>query len=139
MSADFLDTNVFVYLLDTVDERKHRRARAAVSDALRGDACISHQVVQETLNVITRKLTPPVTPQDARDFFTTTLEPLWTVMPSSDLYARALDVSGRYRFSFYDSLIVAAALGAGCTRLLSEDLQHGQVIDGLRIENPFAT
>ena len=63
--------------------------------------------------------------------------PLWSVMPSTRLYRHALDVRERYRFSFYDSLIVAAALEAGCTRLLSEDLQDGQVIEGLRIENPF--
>lgn len=52
-------------------------------------------------------------------------------------YARALALQDRHRFSFYDSLIVAAALEAGCRRLLTEDLQHGQRIEGLRIENPF--
>jgi predicted nucleic acid-binding protein len=58
-------------------------------------------------------------------------------MPSESLYARTLELHGRYRFSFHDSLIIAAALQAGCTRLLTEDLQHGQMIEGLRIENPF--
>jgi predicted nucleic acid-binding protein len=48
-----------------------------------------------------------------------------------------LDVRQRWRFSFYDSLIVAAAQAAGCRRLLSEDLQHGQRLDGLLVENPF--
>lgn len=52
---------------------------------------------------------------------------------------RALGVAERYGFSFYDSLIVAAALETGCTTLYSEDLHHGQVIDGkLEIQNPFA-
>jgi len=59
-------------------------------------------------------------------------------MPSTALYDRALDLHSRYRFSFYDSLIVAAALEANCTRLFSEDLQHGQRVEGLVIENPFA-
>ncbi len=53
------------------------------------------------------------------------------------LYRSALQLQLRWRFSFYDSLIVAAALEAGCKRLLSEDLQHGQRIETLTIENPF--
>ena len=57
--------------------------------------------------------------------------------PSQGLYHRALDIQARYRYGFYDALIIAAALDAGCTRLYSEDLQHGQRIDGLIIENPF--
>jgi len=67
------------------------------------------------------------------------LLPLWRIMPSQALYQSALDLHARYQFSFYDSLIIAAALAAGCTRLYSEDLQHGQRIEGLTIENPFAT
>ena len=58
-------------------------------------------------------------------------------MPSAGLYTQALELKARWKFSFYDSLIVAAALEAGCKRLYSEDLQHGQRIQGLRIENPF--
>ena len=57
--------------------------------------------------------------------------------PTPALYRRCLDVQERWKYGFYDSLIVAAALEAGCKRLLSEDLQHGQRIEGLRIENPF--
>jgi predicted nucleic acid-binding protein len=57
--------------------------------------------------------------------------------PSASLYHRALDVQSRWKFSFYDSLIVAAALGLGCKTLWSEGLQHGQKIDGLTIRNPF--
>ncbi len=58
-------------------------------------------------------------------------------MPTLALYRRGLDIRARYGFSFYDSLIVAAALESGCTRIYSEDLQHGQQIEGLIIENPF--
>ena len=53
------------------------------------------------------------------------------------LYKRALDIQARYHFGFYDALIIAAALEAGCSRLYSEDLQHGQRIERLTIENPF--
>jgi predicted nucleic acid-binding protein len=53
------------------------------------------------------------------------------------LYHRALDIKARYRFGFYDSLIVAGALAAGCRRLVSEDLQHGQRIEDLEVHDPF--
>jgi predicted nucleic acid-binding protein len=56
---------------------------------------------------------------------------------SIQTHLRALGLSKRYGFSIWDGLIVAAASEARCTKLLTEDLQHGQVIDGLRIENPF--
>jgi predicted nucleic acid-binding protein len=100
-------------------------------------ASISFQVVQETLNVVTRKLPTPMTAEDAGRFLEQVLAPLWRGSPSLALYRRALDLQARYRYSFYDSLIVAAALDAGCSRLYSEDLHDGQRIEGLTIENPF--
>ncbi len=138
MSGDFLDTNIFVYLFDEADQRKHLISRAIVGRGLDdGSATISFQVVQETLSVITGKLRVPVQLPDAREFLASTLAPLWTVQPQPALYARALELRERYGFSFYDSLIVAAAFEAGCDRILSEDLQHGQRIETLVIENPF--
>lgn len=65
--------------------------------------------------------------------------PLVRVVPTPALYRRGLDVQERWKFGFYDSLIVAAALEAGCKRLLSEAMQHGQRIEGLRILNPLKT
>ena len=65
--------------------------------------------------------------------------PLWRVNPTRALYQRGLDLQTRYRFSFYDSLIVAAALDAGCKTLYSEDLQHGQRVEGVTITDPFRT
>lgn len=139
MSDDFIDSNVFVYLVDQTDELKHRTADALVSRALAtGQGVVSFQVVQETLNVITRKLATPVTPHDAARFLDSTLLPLWQVMPSAALYRRSLDIQGRYGYSFYDAIIIAAALEAGCTRLLSEDMQDGHRIEGLTIANPFS-
>lgn len=136
MSADFLDSNVFLYLFDDVDARKRATAERLVTDALaQGSAIVSFQVVQETLNVLTRKL--GATPSDARKLLDTVLAPLWRVGPSPELYARALEVRERYGFSFYDALIVAAAQGAGCARLLTEDLQHGQRLGDLTVVDPF--
>lgn len=138
MSVDFIDSNVFVYLFDEVDADKRQTAQSLIQAALqRHSAQISFQVVQETINVITRKIPVPVTYQDALLFLDTMLLPLWKIHPSRALYRRSLSLQERYRFSFYDSLIVAAALEAGCKTLYSEDLQHGQRIEGLIIENPF--
>lgn len=139
MSVDFIDSNVFIYLFDETDARKRATAERLLQHALEhGGAAISYQVVQETLNVISGRLRHSATPEQARRFLDKVLVPLWRVMPSAALYRRALDIQARWRFGFYDSLIVAAALEAGADRLLSEDLQHGQRIEGLAIENPFA-
>ena len=137
MSADdFLDTNVFVYLFDEADESKRRQAEILVNNVLvRRTGCISFQVVQETLNVLNRRTETPV--DRLREFLDDILVPLWQVNPTASLYRNAISLQGRHGFSFYDSLIVAAALEAGCTRLYSEDLQHGQRIQGLTIVNPF--
>lgn len=137
-AADFLDSNVLVYAFDTRDPRRNTIASTLLAQAQRErSAVISHQVVQETLNVLTRKLVPRLSAADANDTLTEVLAPLWRVQPSAALYARALQLQERYGFSFDDSLIVAAALEAGCQRLLTEDLQHDQQIDGLTIQNPF--
>ena len=134
----FLDTNVFIYLFDETNDHKREKAVRLVQESLVNETgCISYQVVQETLNVITRKLN--ATPEKARQILDDTLIPLWRVNPTRTLYQRSLDLQTRYRFSFYDSLIVAAALEAGCKSLFSEDLQDGQQIEGLTITNPFRT
>lgn len=139
MSADFLDTNVLVYLFDETDERKRTVARHLVYEGLAsGEVCISYQVVQETLSLLTGKLKKRATPDEARRFLDAVLAPLWRVMPSPPLYTRGLELQQRYSLAYYDALILAAALEAGCTRLWSEDMQDGLRIERLTIRNPFA-
>ncbi|RIK85547.1 MAG: VapC toxin family PIN domain ribonuclease [Burkholderiales bacterium] len=118
MSAeDFIDTNVFIYHLDASDPRKQAIAERIVRQALlHGNACISHQVMQECLNVVLRTAQVTLDIAQARAYLETVLAPLLRVSASVALYQRALDVQARWRFGFYDSLIVAAALAAGCTR-----------------------
>lgn len=138
MSAEFIDSNVFIYLFDEDNPGKREVAQRLIQNALiNGMAYISFQVFQETLNIVTRKLKKPATLDQARRFLDSVLVPLWHVMPSQALYQRALTIQTRYRYSFYDSLIIAAAVAGGCTRLYSEDLQDGQRIEGMTIENPF--
>lgn len=138
MNVEFIDSNLFVYLFDQNDERRRTRAREIVENALRnGSGIISYQVVQEVLNVVTHKMQSPLSAGDAMTFCDLMLVPMWRIFPSEHLYRRALDIKQRYSISFYDSLIVAGACEAGCTRLLSEDFQNGQSIEGLQIHNPF--
>ena len=139
MSGDFIDSNVIVHAFDPTDRRKQMVATGLLERALlNGGAWISFQVVQEVLNVLTWRPAPAFSYEDAALLLRETLDRLWRVMPSRRLYESGLNIQARYGYAFYDSLIVAAALDSGCTRLLSEDLQAGQVIDGMTIENPFA-
>ncbi len=137
MNADyFLDTNVFIYLFDETDDYKRTRAESLVRQALEDrNGCISYQVVQETLNVLSGKLN--AAPVRVRRLFEHVLLPLWQVNPSENLYHRGLDLQSRYGYGFYDSLIVAAAIESGCKILFTEDLRQGQQIGELTIQNPF--
>lgn len=138
MSADFFDSNVFLYLFDRSAPGKRAISAHLVDAALdTGSGVISYQVVQDTLSLLTGKFSTVATPDDAGAFLDDILSPLWRVMPTARLYREALRLQDRYGFHFYDSLIVAAALETGCDRLLSEDFQHGQRIEGLAVVNPF--
>ncbi len=137
MNADFfLDTTVFVYMFDETDDPKRTCAENLVQQALEErEGCISYQVVQETVNVLSGKMN--ASPHQVRRIFDHVLLPLWRVNPSERLYHRSLDLQSRYRYGFYDSLIVAAALESGCKILYTEELHQGQQIDDLTIRNPF--
>ena len=137
-AESFVDTNVFVYQLQAAEPRKAEIADRIIRRAIAtGDACISFQVVQEFLNVALRKATVPLDVQGARLYLDNVLAPLLRVPASLELYRRGLEVQNRFQLSFYDALIVAAALEAGCDRLWSEDLQDGLRIGRLQVENPF--
>ena len=139
MSAKaFLDTNILVYTFDSHDLAKRETARTMVGSALRDrTAIISFQVVQEFLNVATRKFATPLTEADSALYLKQVLNPLCEVHSSIDLYQDALDIQERWKYGFYDSLILAASLAGGCDLLFTEDLQHGQKIRDTTIINPF--
>jgi predicted nucleic acid-binding protein len=126
----FLDTNILLYLLSG-DEAKADRAEALLASG----ASISVQVLNEFASVAVGK--KAVGYNELREILSV-IRRFCSVRPldlaTHDL---GLDVAERYRFSIYDSMIVAAALRAGCSTLYSEDLQHGQVIEQLTIRNPF--
>ncbi len=135
----FLDTNLFVYSFDAKSPVKAKKAAHLIRRAAdTGEGIISYQVVQEFFNVALRRFTQPMSVAEAEQYLITVLRPLLSVHSSPTIYLQALRIAEKHRMSWYDSLIVAAALEGQCERLYSEDFQHGQKIESLRIENPFA-
>jgi predicted nucleic acid-binding protein len=135
----FVDTNVLLYAYDASETAKQPVARATL-DSLWADrtGAISSQVLQEFYNAATRKLNPPVSRADAREIID--LYTAWpVVLLEPALTLAATRIEEEHQLSFWDALVVEAARVAGAQRLLTEDMQHGRVIEGVRIENPFAT
>lgn len=131
----FLDTNVVVYADDHDAGAKRTRARELLADALAsGEGVISTQVLQEFFVTVTRKLN--VDPAIARRKVEILAE-MDVVLIDRELILGAIDLHRLHSLSLWDALVVRAAAVAGCGVLLSEDLQDGQVIDGVRIEDPF--
>jgi predicted nucleic acid-binding protein len=134
----FLDTNIFVYSLDTTLPEKSHRALKLIRDGLEtGNGVVSHQVVQEFFNVAFRRFAEPMSPFVAEEYLNTIFRPLLAVHSSPALFFSGLRLFHQHHFSWYDSLIVAAAQEAECSILYSEDMHYDQHIDGLRIKNPF--
>ena len=131
----FVDTNLLVYADDSDAGDKQTRARTIVGDLIaQGRAVISTQVLQEYFVSVTQKLSLP--PDQARRRVEV-LSKLDVVVVRSDLILGAIDLHRLHGISFWDALIVRCASSAGCSRVLSEDLNEGQRIDGVVVENPF--
>lgn len=135
----FLDTNIFVYALLASEPLKKQRALQLMEQALASHlGCTSYQVIGEFANVATRKFALRCTAQECKQFIEAAMQPLNRVSSSPELLDSALDLQEETRYSFYDSLVLAAALQADCDVLYTEDLQHNQLVRGtLRIVNPF--
>src|SRR5664279_205621 len=128
----FFDTNVLLYLLSN-DAVKADRAEALLASG----GVVSVQVLNEFASVASRKLAMEIA--DIREILST-IRTVCIVKPLDiETHELGLQIAERYRFSIYDALIVAAAVGAKCTVLYTEDFQQGQVIDKLVIRNPFVS
>ena len=135
----FLDTNIFVYSFDKSAPGKRAQAIALIADALEsGNGIISSQVIQEFLNVATRKFKTPMDLSQSLIYLNKVLNPLCQVSPDLEYYTSALQLQEEIGYSFYDSLILAGAMHGGCKVLLTEDMQDGRNIWGLEIVNPFS-
>jgi predicted nucleic acid-binding protein len=131
----FVDTNVLIYAVDTFDRRKHEAARmwrAELWKSKRGR--VSFQVLQEFYAKVTQKW--PAARDDARAEVRDLLK--WKPVVLDDgVIEHGWKIQDRYKLSFWDSLIVAAARQSLCAYLLTEDLQAGQEIEGLVVVSPF--
>lgn len=132
----FFDTNILVYAVDPGEPEKSPVASALVEEYLvPGDGMISVQVLREFYSAA-RKLRRPLSDEQAQEMvrYFATFSPL---PEDARTVLGAVRLSREHMLSFWDALIVESALSAGADRLLTEDLQHGQEIEGLRVENPF--
>src|SRR5258708_39557711 len=98
---------------------------------------VSYQVVQEFFHVALRRFARPMPLSDCEQYLAITLRPLLAVQSSALLCGEALRIHSQHGVSWYDALIVAAALEAQCDVLYSEDFQHGRLFGDLKIVNPF--
>lgn len=127
----FLDTNVLIYAY------AENSAKLDVAERLvNGGGVVSVQILNELMNVLRRKFgfSWPEIRKIIDSVLMTSPNPLPLTL---ETHRAALRICERYGYSTYDGLIIAAAKEAGCTTLYSEDLQHGQVVEGVRILNPF--
>ena len=134
MADVFLDTNVLVYAFDTADEAKRQRALAVLGE--HPNAVISTQVLLEWFTIVTRKLTPPMPTADATAVMES-LTRLDVVPADAELTLRAARTAVEAQLSIWDAMVIEAAAIAGCTTILTEDLNEGQTIRGVRVVNPF--
>ncbi len=135
MARAFFDTNILIYADDLGAGSKRERAITVLDEHIRaGSAVLSTQVLQEFYVVATRKLGIP--PELARRKLAL-LGRLDLVSVNLELILSAIDLQRLRQLSFWDALIVRAAISSGCTVLFTEDLQDGSSIDDLHIVNPL--
>lgn len=132
----FVDSNVLIYAHDVDAGQKHDVARALLRDLwLARTGVLSTQVLHEFYVNVTRKIRTPASKAEARAVVRTYVP--WCLHPETDDVNEAFRIEDEAGISFWDALIVAAAARSGATRVLSEDLNPGQIISGLTVVNPF--
>jgi len=134
---EFVDTNVLVYAHDTTAGEKHARAEALVRDLWKRRAgCLSVQVLQELYVVLTRKVRKPLSEEVAARILSTLSA--WKVhAPVASDVLDAIEISRRQSIAYWDAMILQSAVSLGCTILWSEDLNPGQIYEGVKVMNPF--
>jgi len=138
MSAEFCDTNLFVYAYDVTAGPKREQASVLLARLWdSGDGVVSMQVLQELFVALTRKIPEPLPLPEARAIVSDMST--WRVVePVSRDILTAIDGAARWRVSFWDAMILTTALRAGARTVWSEDLNDGQSYDGAIVRNPFS-
>ena len=133
----FIDTNVLIYGHNVDAKAKHEAAKHVLHELWNSrSGVLSMQVLQEFYVNVTRKIPRPISRASARLVVNTYT--IWCVETTPSEISKAFQIEDESRLGFWDALIVAAAIKSGAHRILSEDLNTGQTISGVRIENPFA-
>ena len=132
----FVDTNMLVYAHDIDAKAKHEAAKVVLRDLWRTrTGVLSVQVLQEFYVNVTRKIPRPLPRNAARQVVSA--YSIWCVDTAASDISMAFKIEHASKIGFWDALIVASAVQSGAARIVSEDLNAGQVIAGVRIENPF--
>jgi len=133
----FVDTNIIVYAHDRSSEEKHEISKAILERLWKErNGVLSTQVLQEFFYIVTQKITPPLSIPKAKEIIKELL--YWQVIVNDgQTILQAIDLHKKYKYSFWDSLIIQSAIWAKAKMLLTEDLQSGQIIEGVKIVNPF--
>ena len=135
MSKIFIDTNILTYTVDNNDKAKQKKCRNVLRTIIKNNnGVISTQVLQEFFVAMTKKL--GINPLNAKDILHS-FRNFETVIITPDMINSAVDCSILKNLSFWDSLIVVSAEHAKCTCLFTEDLNAGQIINGVEIVNPM--
>jgi predicted nucleic acid-binding protein len=133
----FVDTNVLIYAHDADARAKHETAKKVLHELWsERTGILSTQVLQEFYVNVTRKIPRPIAKESARLVVNTYT--IWCAETTPAEISSAFRIEDESRIGFWDALIVASAIKSGATRILSEDLNAGQTISGVRVENPFA-
>ena len=133
----FIDTNVLIYAHDMDAKAKHEAAKRVLQELWSERASVlSMQVLQEFYVNVTRKISRPLSKESARLVVSTYTA--WCIDTSPAEISSAFRIEDEAHIGFWDALIMATVIKSGATRLLSEDLNSGQTIAGVKIENPFA-
>jgi predicted nucleic acid-binding protein len=133
----FVDTNILIYAYDVDQGEKHRIARDLLTELMTSRrGVLSPQVLQEFYVNATRKMAQPLTKDAARRIVE--IFGVWSIAVTAAEVAAAFRIEDEAKISFWDALICASAIKAGAERVLSEDLNPGQRIGGILVENPFA-
>jgi predicted nucleic acid-binding protein len=133
----FIDTNVLIYAHDTDAGAKHQIATTVLRELwTERSGVLSVQVLQEFYVNVTRKISVPL-PRDLARLVVSSYA-IWCTETTPTEIASAFRIEDESQIGFWDALIVSSASKSGATRILSEDLQAGQRIAGIVIENPFA-
>ncbi|MEK6560368.1 MAG: PIN domain-containing protein [Nitrospirota bacterium] len=133
----FVDTNIIVYAYDMDAGKKYQIASKLVKDLWHsGLGVLSTQVLQEFFVTVTNKISSPLDIVKATGIVKNLSK--WNVIVNDvNILLAAIEIHEEHKFSFWDSMIIAAAIKGGAKALLSEDLSDNQEIEGLIIKNPF--